>query len=110
MKHTPPPTASWPAALRDARRRAGISQRELAAGTGLPQGHISRIEGGAVDPRLSSAVKIARTLGFEPMLIPRRALPAVLDLLRGFEPSGVERPLSLVELLVGDGDGDGDGQ
>ena len=104
MKQTSPPVESWPAALRDARRQARISQRELASGTGLPQGHISRIEGGAVDPRLSSAVKIARTLGFEPVLIPRRALPAVLDLLRGFERGKAERPLSLVELLVGDGD------
>ena len=80
----------------------------LASRTGLPQGHISRIEGGAVDPRLSSATKIARSLGFEPMLIPRRALPVVLGLLREFDPNAPERRPSAIELLVGDGDGEDD--
>ena len=96
--------SSWPAALRDARRRSRMSQRALSSRIGLPQGHVSRIENGAVDPRLSSATKIARTLGFEPMLIPRRAMPVVLSLLRGLEPGAAERPLSAIELLVGDGD------
>ena len=100
--------SSWPSALRDARRQARMSQRMLASRTGLPQGHISRIEGGAVDPRLSSVTKIARTLGFEPMLIPRRALPVVLGLLRGFDPNAAERRPSAIELLVGDGDGEDD--
>ena len=98
--------SSWPSALRNARRQARMSQRALASRIGLPQGHISRIEAGAVDPRLSSATKIARTLGFEPMLIPRRALPVGLGLLRGFDPGAAERRLSAIELLVGDGDGD----
>ena len=100
------PISSWPSALREARRQARMSQRMLASRTGLPQGHISRIEGGSVDPRLSSATRIARTLGFEPMLIPRRALPVVLGLLRGFDPGAAERRPSAIELLVGDGDDD----
>ena len=98
--------STWPSALRDARRHLRMSQRALASRTGLPQGHISRIEAGAVDPRLSSATKIARTLGFEPMLIPRRALPVVLGFLRELDPSAAGRRPSAIELLVGDGDGD----
>ena len=99
-------TSSWPSALRDARRQLRMSQRTLASRTGLPQGHISRIEAGVVDARMSSATKIARALGFEPMLIPRRALPVVLGLLSGFDPDPAESRPSAIELLVGDGDGD----
>ena len=104
VNHAIPPFESWSTALRDARRNAGISQRELASVVGFPQGHISRIESGAVDPRVSSAAKIARALELEPMLIPRRALPAVLELLQGFESPQRRRRQSLVELLVGDGE------
>lgn len=107
MEYTPPiQIASWPTALRDARRQSQMSQRALASRTGLPQGHISRIEAGAVDPRLSSATKIARTLGFEPMLIPRRAVPVILGLLTESDPGAPERRPSAIERLVGDGDGD----
>ena len=105
MEHTTPiQVPSWQSALADARRQLRMSQRTLASRTGLPQGHISRIEAGAVDPRLSSATKIAQTLGFEPMLIPRRALPVVLGVLRGFDPGAAEHRPSAIELLVGDGD------
>lgn len=107
MEHTAPiQTSSWPSALGAARRRLRMSQLTLSSRTGLPQGHISRIESGAVDPRLSSATKIARTLGFEPMLIPRRALPVVLGILREFDSGATERRPSAIELLVGDGEQD----
>ncbi|MYH16117.1 MAG: helix-turn-helix transcriptional regulator [Gammaproteobacteria bacterium] len=107
MEHTAPiQISSWPSALATARRRLRMSQRTLSSRTGLPQGHISRIECGAVDPRLSSATKIARTLGFEPMLIPRRALPVVLGILREFDSGATERRPSAIELLVGDGEQD----
>ena len=107
MEHTAPiQISSWPSTLGAARRQLRMSQRTLSSRTGLPQGHISRIESGAVDPRLSSATKIARTLGFEPMLIPRRALPAVLGILREFDSSATQRCPSAVELLVGDGEQD----
>ena len=107
MEHiTPIQLSSWPSALGAARRQLRMSQRSLSSRTGLPQGHISRIESGAVDPRLSSATKIARTLGFEPMLIPRRALPVVLGILREFDPSATQRRPSAIELLVGDGEQD----
>jgi HTH-type transcriptional regulator / antitoxin HipB len=72
-----------PEQLRAARRERKISQKELGARLGLPQSHISAIEGGKVDPRLSSVLTLARLLDLEPMLIPRARVPAVRGLLGG---------------------------
>lgn len=63
--------------LRIAREAKGLSQRELSAKSGVPQGHISKIENNAVDLRVSSLVVLARTLDLEPMLVPRKSVPAV---------------------------------
>jgi predicted transcriptional regulator len=52
-------------ALRHARRRAGISQRELAARSGVPQSTIARIESGAVDPRVGTLRRLLRACGFD---------------------------------------------
>jgi transcriptional regulator with XRE-family HTH domain len=41
-------------ALRGARHRAGLSQRELAALAGVPQSTVGRIEAGLIDPRAST--------------------------------------------------------
>jgi transcriptional regulator with XRE-family HTH domain len=64
-------------ALKMARQRRGLSQRGLSRLTGVPQSHISRIERGAVDLRLSSLIELARTLDLELMLVPRRSVGAV---------------------------------
>ena len=58
--------------LRKARGARKLSQRAPSAKAGLPQGHISRIEAGEVDLKLSSLVGLARALDLEPMLVPRR--------------------------------------
>jgi len=50
---------------------------------GQPQSHISAIETGKVDPRLSSIVEIARQLDHELVLVPRALVPAVRALLAG---------------------------
>ena len=63
--------------LRIAREAKGLSQRELSAKSGVPQGHISKIENGVVDLRVSSLVALARALDLEPMLVPRKSIPAV---------------------------------
>lgn len=70
------------AALRAARERKAISQRELSAKTGIPQAQISRLERGTVDIRLSSLVSLARALGLEVALVPRSAMPAVDSIVR----------------------------
>lgn len=60
-----------------ARRARGLTQAELGARVGIPQSHISKIEKGGVDIKLSSLTEIARALDLEVTLIPRRALPAI---------------------------------
>ena len=68
--------------LRDARHKKNLSQRDLSGVSGVPQGHISKIEKGAVDLRLSSLVELARALDLELALIPRSAVPAVQSIVR----------------------------
>jgi predicted transcriptional regulator len=46
-----------------ARRRAGLSQRELADRTGVPQSTIARIESGVVDPRIGTVAKLLDACG-----------------------------------------------
>lgn len=65
------------ASIKQARKSKGLTQRELGKRVGLPQSHISKIEGGAVDLQLSSLVEIARALDLEVKLVPRKALPAI---------------------------------
>ena len=69
-------------ALKAAREAKGLSQRELSAKSGVPQGHISKIENGAVDLRVSSLVALARVLDLELVLAPRKAVPAIKSILR----------------------------
>jgi transcriptional regulator with XRE-family HTH domain len=69
-------------ALKKAREHKGLSQRALGRKAGVPQSHISKIESGAVDLRLSSLIELARALDLELALVPRRALPAVQSIVR----------------------------
>ena len=69
--------------IRGARKAKGLTQKALGAKMGLPQSHISQIEAGKVDLRLSSLQEIARLLDFEPVLIPRPLLPAVRSIISG---------------------------
>lgn len=70
------------ASLREARIAKALTQKELGQRVGLPQSHISKIEKGVVDLKLSSLVEIARALGLEIKLVPRKALPAVEGAMR----------------------------
>lgn len=76
------PTGSLIETLRDARGRKGWSQRHLSQKAGLTQAHLSRIESGAVDLKLSTFLELARLLDLEPVLTPRSALSAVNALIR----------------------------
>jgi transcriptional regulator with XRE-family HTH domain len=71
--------------LKTAREAKGISQRELSLLAGVPQSHISKIERGVVDLRLSSLIELARVLNLELMLVPRKSLPAVNSIVRSNE-------------------------
>ena len=68
--------------LKAARTAKDLSQRVLSERAGVPQSHISRIERGGVDLRLSSLVEIARALDLEVILVPRKHLPAVRSITR----------------------------
>jgi transcriptional regulator with XRE-family HTH domain len=51
--------------IREARRRAGLTQAELAARAGVPQSTVGRIESGARDPSTELAERLVRAAGFE---------------------------------------------
>ena len=64
-------------ALKAARLRKGTTQRDLGLLIGVPQSHISKIEAGAVDLRISSLMILAEaldlTLELEPAAQPPRS-------------------------------------
>ncbi len=73
--------------VRFARSRANLTQRELAAKTGIPQETIARIERGRVDPRVGTLDRLLAGCGYglevEPRLgigIDRTQINALLDL------------------------------
>lgn len=58
--------------LRLARKRAGITQRELADRTGVAQPAIARIESGRASPRAATVEKLLTACGFRLTVEPRR--------------------------------------
>jgi len=68
--------------LKEARKRKGFSQRELSAKSGVPQSHISKIESGGVDLRVSSLIALSRVLELELELVPKKSIPAVKSIVR----------------------------
>jgi predicted transcriptional regulator len=71
------------AQLKRARQGKKLKQSELGSKLGLPQSHISKIEKGGVDPRLSTVEDMARLLDQELVLVPRAMLPVIRALLSG---------------------------
>ena len=57
--------------VRYARRRAGLTQRALAAKSGIPQETIARIEKGRVDPRVSTLDRLLEAAEFGLEAMPR---------------------------------------
>lgn len=51
--------------LSEARIRRGMTQRQLAEKTGIPQPNINKIEAAKVMPRLDTLLKIAECVGVE---------------------------------------------
>ena len=51
--------------IREARRRADLTQRELAARAGVSQPLVARIESGAVDPSFGRWLRLVRASGFD---------------------------------------------
>ncbi|HUG30528.1 MAG TPA: helix-turn-helix domain-containing protein [Candidatus Limnocylindria bacterium] len=57
--------------VRYARRRSGLTQRELAARAGIPQETIARIEKGRVDPRVGTLDRLLEACEFGLEAMPR---------------------------------------
>lgn len=55
----------------EARRGAGLSQRELSRRSGVPQAAISRIEHGLVSPRTETIDRLLRACGMDLELVVR---------------------------------------
>jgi transcriptional regulator with XRE-family HTH domain len=56
--------SAW-AVLREARARAALSQRELAARAGKAQSEVARIEAGRQDPTFATLDRLVRAAGFD---------------------------------------------
>jgi len=84
--------------LKIARQNLGFKQAELGEKLGLPQSHISKIEQGSTDPRLSTVVDMARVVDHELVLIPRQMLHQLRALLaeeteqRRWQPDEEDNP------------------
>jgi transcriptional regulator with XRE-family HTH domain len=57
--------------VREARRRAGLTQRGLAAKSGIPQETIARIERGRADPRVGTLDRLLEACGYGLESMPR---------------------------------------
>lgn len=77
-------------ALKKARLKKGLSQRELSLKVKIPQSHISKIEKGDVDLQISSLIELARTLELEVMLVPRQ-LVMIVEAMQ--QPNRKDKPL-----------------
>lgn len=59
------------ALLKMARRRAGVTQRELARRSGVPQPTVSRIEAGRMSPTYELLDRLLRACGMELVTVDR---------------------------------------
>jgi hypothetical protein len=66
--------------LREARRRAGLSQTELARRAGVPQSTVSEYEGGRREPALRTLTRLVAATGHELTLDLARTDPSVRGL------------------------------
>ncbi len=90
--------------LEAARKAADLSQEQLATSAGLSRMTVQRTEAGQIDPRLSSIVAIAKTLGMDVMLVPTLLRPELESFVRSGgrflgQPAGAGAPLSITETL-----------
>jgi predicted transcriptional regulator len=56
--------------VRWARKRAGMTQLELARATGMPQPSIARIEAGTVVPRTATLIALLHATGHQLSVVP----------------------------------------
>ncbi len=94
--------------LKQARERMTLSQRSLSDKSGVPQSHISKIENGDVDLRVSSLIALARALDLELTLVPKKTIPAVQSIVRTNQQAtgDSEKPVTAPAYQLEDDDGE----
>jgi transcriptional regulator with XRE-family HTH domain len=89
--------------VREARRRAGLSQSEVAARVGTTQSAIARVEAGGTSPSLEYVTRLVRACGFDiqARLVPYDAGDWVLarENLRLTPEERLRKMLATVELV-----------
>ena len=73
--------------IRSLRKRKGIAQLYAAAGAGVSQGYLSRIEAGKATPSTAIVVRLAQVVGVDPQ---RYALNNVKEFTAGRQWRGKE--------------------
>jgi transcriptional regulator with XRE-family HTH domain len=69
-------------AVRRARRRIGLSQRQLAEKSGVPQSTVARIETGAVVPRVDTFERLLKACDRSLEVLPRLGIGIDRSLIR----------------------------
>jgi DNA-binding XRE family transcriptional regulator len=91
--------------LQHARKAAGLTHDTLALRAGVSRMTVQRTEAGKIDPRLSTLLVLARSLGMDLMLVPKALRADLEDFVRSGgrflgQPSGIGAPPSLVDELL----------
>lgn len=91
--------------LQNARKATALTHQMLAQRAGVSRMTVQRTEAGKIDPRLSTLLVLARTLGMDLMLVPKSLRPELEDFVRSGgrflgQPSGIGAPPSLVDELL----------
>ena len=79
--------------VRQARRKAGLSQRALARRARVPQPTIAAIETGRQDPRYGTLSRLLRASGYEVDIVPRLGTGVDRTLIRSVLRMPVEERL-----------------
>ncbi len=91
--------------LLNARIAAGLTQDTLAVMAGVSRMTLQRMEAGKNDPRLSTLLVLARTLGMDLMMVPKDLRPDLENFVQAGgrflgQSSGIGAPPSLVDELL----------
>jgi len=99
--------------LKRQRRRARLTQRDLAEIASLSPEFVSRIERGVTSPSLETFLRLCRALGCTPndLLLPEatEAVTHFGDRLRGSDPETARRAIHAAEAILAYSNGDDDG-
>ncbi|NYT59616.1 helix-turn-helix transcriptional regulator [Alcaligenaceae bacterium] len=96
---------SLAANLEAIRKASGLTQSQLAERAGLNRMTVQRLESGALDPRMSTLMEMARAMGMELMLVPQSLRQEVHGFIQSGgkllgQPTGVDAPASVVDMLT----------